>query len=455
MEITMKRQYLLDRINRLKGITKLRSLMPVLRNVLVVAKPGGSIRATDLEISAITGFTAQVNEEINICISGGILAEVLAGITRDEVSLSLADDGKQLVIISGDFEAGISLADPEEFPEVEALNESEAFHLTGAELTMAIGKTLYAVSADEARYILTGLMMQVNRGRLIVCATDGFRLALWTRPLPEDPPDTPQIVIPGRNVKILKEIIGETARAGVVIEKNKVQFMTEAVTVIMRTLEGAFPDYEGIIDSNNKNVAAMNRADILSAVKRIEAIAKKESVVALQRGGGGITVSVESDIGYARERIECEYSSEVPLNLAVNGKFLLDALERLDSDRVIMRYHETYGAVQFDDVVASGEYICVIMPIRVDVPPLLHKKQEPDGTGHEEPPGPDDPGTKARRCRVCGCTDDDCSQCIEKTGEPCHWVEEDLCSACVSEGDRESDKTKEPKQKKRKKKEKD
>ncbi|KKN07261.1 hypothetical protein LCGC14_1069010 [marine sediment metagenome] len=36
-------------------------------------------------------------------------------------------------------------------------------------------------------------------------------------------------------------------------------------------------------------------------------------------------------------------------------------------------------------------------------------------------------------CRVCGCTNDDCSQCIEKTGEPCHWVEPDLCSACVDQ----------------------
>ena len=38
-----------------------------------------------------------------------------------------------------------------------------------------------------------------------------------------------------------------------------------------------------------------------------------------------------------------------------------------------------------------------------------------------------------QRCRVCGCTDDDCSQCIEKNGEPCHWVAEDLCSACAKE----------------------
>jgi len=447
MEITMKRQYLLDKINRLKGITKLRSLMPVLRNVLIVAKPGGSISATDLELSAITGLQTPVNEETRICVSGGILAEILAGITKDDVSLSLNDDGKQLVIRCGDFEAGIALTDPEEFPEITPLNESEAFHLTGPELMIAIGKTLYAVSADEARYILTGLMMQVKGGRLVVCATDGFRLALWTRALPGDPPDTPQIVIPGRNVKILKEIIGETARVGVVIEKNKVQFMTEAVTAIMRTLEGSFPDYTGIIDPVNDNAAYMGRADILSAVKRIEAIAKKESVVTLQRGGGGITISVESDIGYARERIECESSSEVPLNLAVNGKFLLDALERLDSDKVIMRYHATYGAVQFDDVVSLGEYICVIMPVRIDVPPLFEKREETDIPNDEAPP--------VRTCRVCGCTDDNCSQCIEKTGKSCDWVEEDLCGLCAAAGDLESDKTKQPKQKKRKKKEKD
>lgn len=38
------------------------------------------------------------------------------------------------------------------------------------------------------------------------------------------------------------------------------------------------------------------------------------------------------------------------------------------------------------------------------------------------------------RCRICGCTDNDCSQCIEKTGNPCHWISEDLCSACLDMG---------------------
>lgn len=388
----MKRQYLLDRINRLKGITKLRSLMPILRNVLIYAKPGGSVRATDLEISAITGFAAQTDTEIDICVPGGIIAEVLAGLTNDEISLSIADDDRKLVIRSGDFEAGIALADPEEFPEIKAIEESEAFHLSGADLMTAINKTLYAVSSDQTRYILTGLMMQVHDGKFIVCGTDGFRMALWMKALPNDPPNTPQIVIPGRDIKILKEIIGEAGGVGIAIEEKRVQYMTEAVTVIMRTLDGAYPDYSGTIDSANKNVAIMGRNDILSAVKRIDAIARKDSFIILQRAGGGITISVENDIGYAREKIDCEYATKAPLNLAFNPKFLLDALEHLEADKVIMRYHETYGAMQFNDVSQGGDYICVVMPVRLDVPPLLQKQQEtsaPEGQGEDQKPEPE------------------------------------------------------------------
>ena len=449
MEITMKRQYLLDKINRLKGITKLRSLMPILRNVLIALKPGGSIRATDLEISAITGLTAPAEKEIDICVPGGIIAEILAGLTNDEISLSLNADGKQIIIRSGDFEAGIALADPEEFPEVVALNESEAFHITGEELMTAIGKTLYAVSADEARYILTGLMMQIKGGKFIVCATDGFRLALWRKDLTGEPPDTPQIVIPGRDMKILKEIIGETARVDVIIAKKRVQFLTETVTVIMRTLEGAFPDHENFISSSKADVALVNHEHILNAVKRIESVAKKESLIKVQRGERGLVISIESELGYARERIECEYTTKAPLDFAFNVKFLLDALEHIDGEKVAIKYPETYGAVQFDNLTDPEGYVCVIMPIRIDVPPLFEKKQAAEGEGYDAG-GPEDPGTGIRRCRVCGCTDDDCSQCIEKTGEPGHWVEDDLCSACAAESAAEKGKEKKTRPKARK-----
>jgi DNA polymerase-3 subunit beta len=410
MQTTFEREYLLNKVNKLKGITKLRSLMPILRNVLIDSD-ARTIVATDLEISAITGFKAPEDAKLNVCVPGGILAEILAGLKGEEISLDTNEKG-QLVISSGDFEAGIAVADPEEFPEVVPLNEAEAFNVTGGDFTRAILKTLYAVSVDETRYILTGLMMQVKDGKFIVCATDGFRLALWRKDLPNEPPDTPQIVIPGRDVKILKEIIGETARVGIVIEKNKVQFLTETVTVILRTIEGAFPDYAGIIDPGTGNIALVSHEDMLDAMKRIETLAKKEGIARLQRQEG-LVISVESDIGYARERIECEYNTETPLNLAFNGKFILDALEHLDGDKTIMKYHDTYGAFQFEDIHGAGslseEYICVVMPVRVDVPPLLERQrraesgeQETEDKGPEAPAAPPEPEKEKKEKRPRG-----------------------------------------------------
>jgi DNA polymerase-3 subunit beta len=393
MKVIFDREYLLKKVNRLKAITKLKSLMPILRNVLIRIDnpPGGEIIATDLDISAIAAIDSMKNEEGiigRICMPGGILAEILEGLHEKDILFSMNETGKQLVIRSNEFKAGIALADPDEFPDVFPLNEDgddiKTFSIANKDLMRGVTKTLYAVSADESRIILTGLLIQVKDGKLIMCATDGFRLAFWKKGLPGEPSDTPQIVIPGRNVKILKEIIGDTDRISIIIKENKVQFKTESVTVIFRTLEVAYPDYENIIIPAG-NAAFMKRSDLLDAIRRVRSVAKRDDALYLQRSHGGLSISTEGEAGYAKDLVECKYQNKTPLNFAFNMKFILDALEHLEADKICMQYPKEYYAVQFYDEKGYGEgaignpnedYICVVMPIRVETPPLLKKAEE-------------------------------------------------------------------------------
>ena len=109
--------------------------------------------------------------------------------------------------------------DPEDFPEIHALNNTEAFSLEGKDILRGIAKVLYAVSSDETRYILTGVLMQVKGGQFPMCGTDGFRMALLKKDV-GDVPDSPQIVIPGRNMKILKEM-SMRSKVGVIIRRRQ------------------------------------------------------------------------------------------------------------------------------------------------------------------------------------------------------------------------------------------
>lgn len=386
MEITFDREYLQTKVDLLKGITKHKSLMPICRTLLFDL-PGKTISATDLEVSAVTRLIGNEDGDMKIVIPAGTLSETLGNLKNQEVRFACNNGDKVIKIEQGRIEIGLTLADPEEFPEISVLNDKEAFSLDGKDIIKGISKTLYAVSSDETRYVLTGMLMQVRGGQFRMCGTDGFRMALLKKDL-GDVPDTPQIVIPGRNVKILKEIIDEKDTVGVIINSEKVQFMTPKVTVILRTLSGAYPDYENVLtNAGGNNIAFVKRIEFLDCLKRMAPIATKTDPVKLSRTfRGGLTVRIESEKGYAQETIDCEFKNDVSLDMEFNLKFLLDAIEHIESDQVVVRYPDKYGVV----VIDSGDYLCGVMPLRTGWTPI---EQQADSSHKNSDGGKDEQGT--------------------------------------------------------------
>jgi DNA polymerase-3 subunit beta len=363
MEITIDRQYLHSKVDIVKGITKHKSLLAVTRSVLIeLDGEHGKISATDLETSAISGLKGSNGDEsLKIVVPAGTLSDILASIGDQEITLAVRDGENVLKIEQGRVEIGLALMDPEEFPDIEVLNDTEAFQIPAKDILRGIGKVLYAVSVDEKRFILTGVLMQAKGGEFRMCATDGYRLALLKKEIP-DIPDSPQIVIPGRNIKLLREILDENATVGVIINEARVQFMTSQATVIFRTLQDAYPAYESILASTGTyNIAFAKRLPFLECLCRMAPLGTKTDWVKLTRTSpGGLTVRMESEKGYAQETIDCEFKSDTEFDFAFNLKYLLDAVEHIDSDQLVIRYPGAYGVVVLDSV----DYICGVMPIR-------------------------------------------------------------------------------------------
>lgn len=379
MEITFDREYLQAKVDLLKGITKHKSPMPICRTLLFDL-PAKTVSATDLEVSAVTGLTNNHDDGMKLVLPAGTLSEILGNLKDQEVKLIHEGSDKVLKIEQGRVEIGLAIADPEEFPEIEVLNDKEAFSLEGKDILRGINKVLYAVSTDESRYVLTGMLMQVKKGQLRMCATDGFRLALLKKDL-ADVQDTPQIVIPGKNVKVLKEIIDEKDTVGVIISNEKVQFMTPRVTVILRTLSGAYPDYEHAMSiTSNHNLAFIKRIQLLDCLRRMAPLGTKKDPVTFSRSSqGGLTARIESEKGYAQETVDCEFKNEVAFNMEFNLKFLLEAIEHIDTDQVVIHYPNTYGAIIMDSV----DYLCLVMPLREGWTPIEREANSNRNEGGE------------------------------------------------------------------------
>ncbi len=373
MEITFDRQYLQGKVDLLKGITKHKTLMAICRSVLFeLNSKHGKISATDLEVSAITGLTNfnpdwSDDENVKLVAPAGTLSEILGTLGDQEITLKRDDQGNILRIEQGRIEIGLALTDPEDFPSIEVLNDTEAFTIAAKDILRGISKVLYAVSVDDTRYILTGVLIQMKKGEFRMCATDGFRMALLKKDV-GDIPDSPQIVIPGRNIKLLKEILDENADVGVIINDARVQFMTSQATVIFRTLQDKYPDYESILASTGDyNIAFVKRVPFLECLCRMAVLATKNDPVKVTRASAGVlTVRMDSEKGYAQETVDCDFKNKTTFNFNFNLKQLLDAIEHIDSDQLVIRYPGKYGMVVLD----STDYICGIMPIRSDRTPI-------------------------------------------------------------------------------------
>lgn len=383
MEITIDRQYLLSKVNLLKGVTKHKSLLAVTRSVLIdLDGEHGKISATDLETSAISGLKGSNSDEsLKIVVPAGTLSDILASIGDQDITLAVRDGENVLKIEQGRVEIGLALMDPEEFPDIEVLNDTEAFEIAAKDILRGLAKVLYAVSTDEKRLVLTGILMQAKGGEFRMCATDGFRLAFLKKEVP-DIPDSPQIVIPGKSAKLLREILDENATVGVIINEARVQFMSTQATVVFRTLQAAYPNYESILASTGTyNIAFAKRIPFLECLSRMAALAAKNDPVKLMRTSpGGLTVRMESEKGYAQETIDCEFKSSAEFDFAFNLKQLLDAVEHIDSDQLVIRYPGAYGVVVLDSV----DYVCGVMPIRTTGDKTPIEQQAKAGGGQDE-----------------------------------------------------------------------
>jgi DNA polymerase-3 subunit beta len=377
VQITIDRKHFLDKVDLLKEITKAADkMMPVTRNVLIELTGGnkGKMSATNLSISAVTDLKCDYEgQPARIMVKGGTLEEVLANLKSQDIEINCSDTlhesrvtNDAFVITQGRIEIGLAIGDPDEFPEIETMTEVETITLPASDILHGIKKVFYAVSGDETRYVLTGMLMMVKDGKLIMCGTDGFRMALWKKDL-KDEADTPQIVIPARNVKVIKDTISEHANVGIIITPERIQLMTEAVTLIARTISGAFPEYEAVCSGVDwAHIAFVKRVEMLECLNRISAVRTSNDPVSLHRVKGGLQIDVKSDLGYCREIIDAKYKSDAPIDFAFNGKFLIDALEHLEGEEVVLRYPATYGAIVFEE----SDYTCVVMPIRDAASPI-------------------------------------------------------------------------------------
>ncbi|MDR3706803.1 MAG: DNA polymerase III subunit beta [Capsulimonadaceae bacterium] len=389
---TTPRKDLFDGIQMVGKAVSTRTTLPILTHVLIKkdAETGKiSITGTDLNMWIEHTLPTAANAALGGLGVGGAataparnLTELLSAMPEANVELHAeGSDGPSYALHLRCNKANYKLLGlaPDEFPPVPQLRADTTFKVKRSDLREAVKQTLFAVSADESRPILTGILLSYSAGILRTVATDTHRLAVREiETIDGNGPDTHGVAPSSAMSEILRMASGDDGFVTVTICDNQIQFRVDdektgaGTTLITRLIEGQFPSYERVIPQAWDKRLTIEREALLQAIRRAAIVAREGSANRVilrsskEDGEDTLTITAQSgNIGDALEQIEIARDADEPdVEIAFNAKYLIDVLSVLDCAGLYLELTESLrpGVVRPTE---STDYFCVLMPMQV------------------------------------------------------------------------------------------
>ena len=351
----------------LRGVSS-KPALPVLSNLLLATDQGRlKLVATDLERGVIVWTGAKISQEGELAVPARILAEFVGNLSPGSVTGSV--DGSTLVLEGEGAQSRLNGVAASEFPAVFEGNPKPLLELDPAEFAAAVSEVVFAAAADESRPVLSGALLRLEGETLTLAGVDGFRLSERKLKLSEAVKEKISWVVPG---KILAEVarLASGSQKPVALahlpKQNLLVFRLPDVLISARLLEGEFPDYRRIIPETFSTKAVFAAEDFAQAVRLASVFARDFSNVVKLRidpSTERVFVSAEAtEIGTGEKSLPAEIEGE-SLEIAFNGKYLLDLLSNLKAERMSFASEGSLnpGVLQ---VAGRDDFIHVVMPVR-------------------------------------------------------------------------------------------
>ncbi len=374
MEFEIDRAAFLDGLKSAQGVVERRNTLPILSNVLIESSASGiTILATDLDIGVRRNCNADVRGTGALTVNARKLLDVVKELPGERVRLRGLDNHR-VEIVAGRARLNLVGLDPKEFPSIPGLTGKPGKAATEVTVPTAvlgamIDSTLFAVSSDETRINLSGVFVENHQGMLRMVATDGHRLALIDRKVEGKVPEKGAI-LPRKGLyeakRILEEGVGEQDEATLSIDGSIAKITQRGSELVMRLIEGEFPDYRQVIPKSSKATLGLSRADFLHAIGCVWVLSNERAKgIRVSLKPGVLEVQANNpDVGDGSYETEVVYSGD-ELSIGFNGRYLMDAL-------TAMREGERVEFMVSDDVSpgvlrpeGDETYCYVVMPMRL------------------------------------------------------------------------------------------
>lgn len=373
MKFSCLKQNLNPVIQMMSRIVSTRPTLPVLNNVLIQASDKQlTLAATNLEIGLHSNVPAKVETDGAFTVPAKLLADFIHSLPEDKIDFEL--EGNLLSVFSGRYQATFNGIDAEEFPANPALKGGDSTTIKASDLVTHLPLVTFAAAADEARPVITGVLVLLDGKQMTLVSADGYRLAEKVITLSEDSEKiSRRLIVPARSLTELQRLLSDgdgEAVVEVAYDDNQIIFRYQALELVSRLLVGQYPDYKQIIPTSYKTEVLLDRQELQQAM-RIGVLFARDSasVVNLKvdvKGGKFQINAASAQVGENQTELPAEASGE-DAETAYNARYILDFLGVVESPKVLFKLNDPLGPgvlVPATEVGADTSYHYVVMPIR-------------------------------------------------------------------------------------------
>src|ERR687889_1922535 len=368
MRFTISREKLQEGLVAVGPSIPGKTTLPVLANILVeTTERGIRLSGTDLDIAVSTEVSADVETPGAITVPAKKLTEIARELPPSPVKMSAS--GEQRVNLDcGRSHFRLLGLPKDEFPSFPSVRFNESWRVRSGDLQKLISHTSFAVSTEESRPILNGVLWELKPESMRMVATNGHRLAKMEVPIKSAGAPASDLIVPPKALEQIRRLFPADEELEIARGDNHLGFRSPFTAVYTRLIEGPYPNYDQVIPRDNDRVAVADKIALTSALKRMSVIASDQTHrIRLAFNSGMLKFSVQTpDLGEATDELAVRYTGDA-LDIGFNANYLLEILRYIPTDEVRLTFKapERAATLEPEGWADSASYLCLVMPLRL------------------------------------------------------------------------------------------
>src|SRR5467141_193500 len=363
MKFSVAKEKLLEGLQQVQNVVSTRTTLPILSNVLLQAH-GDEIHltTTDLDVGVRGSCEADVEKEGETTLPARRRFNIVRELPSSEIQVDV--NGKNAASIrSGQSFFKILGLPEEEFPPLPKFEDAKVVTIRQKDLRDGLRKTAYAISTDETRYVLNGVLFSFKDNKLTLVATDGRRLAMLDIDLEFPRSHEADIIVPTKAVTELQRLLADEGDVKVSMGGGQIAFDLSKTLLVSKLIEGNYPNYRQVIPGEAKERVTLERETFLNSLRRVSLLASdKSNSIKLNFSKNNIEITANTpEVGEARESLPVAYKGR-DFSIAFNPEFLMAPLRNLSEDEV---FFDLIDEMSPGVLKIQTPFLYVLMPMRV------------------------------------------------------------------------------------------